>query len=68
MADITMCANRACPDRGDCYRAQATPHPTWQAYFSPSPKDGVRCTYYWPLSDHINRNPKEANAQQTETK
>jgi len=59
MADITMCKDRACPDRGDCYRAQAPVSQYQQAYFTTSPRDGEKCTHYWPLSDKINRNPKE---------
>lgn len=60
MADITMCDDRACPDRGVCYRAQAPANEYRQAYFMTSPRDGVHCTFFWPVSDTINRNPKEA--------
>lgn len=60
MADITMCRDMACPDRGGCYRATATINEYRQAYFTNSPRDGEKCTYYWPVKDTINRNPKEA--------
>ena len=59
MTDITMCPDKACPDRGDCYRAQAPANQYRQAYFMTSPRDGTTCTYHWPMSDRINRNPKE---------
>lgn len=62
-ADITMCDDKACPDRGDCYRATATPTPHWQSYFATSPRDGTTCTYHWPMSDTINRNPKDAKRE-----
>lgn len=32
MSDITMCANRECPLRAKCYRAQAVANPHWQSY------------------------------------
>ena len=60
-ADITMCNDKACPDRGDCYRAQAPVSKYRQSYFMNSPRDGEKCTYHWPMSDRINRNPKEKN-------
>ena len=59
MADITMCKDKACPDRGDCYRAQAPRKEYHQSYFMTSPRDGRTCTYHWPMSDTVNRNPKE---------
>lgn len=59
MSDITMCKDKACPERGDCYRAQAPANPDRQSYFVASPRDGAQCTYHWPMSDRINRNPKE---------
>lgn len=68
MADITMCGDKACPERGNCYRAQAPVNPYRQSYFANSPRDGQKCTYHWPMSDTINRNPKEADANETETK
>ena len=60
MADITLCNDKACPDRGDCYRAQAPVNEYRQTYFMNSPRDGTTCTYHWPMSDRINRNPKDA--------
>lgn len=59
MADITMCNDRACPERGNCYRAQAPVNEYRQSYFMGSPRDGSTCTHYWPMQDRINRNPKE---------
>lgn len=59
MADIAMCPDKACPDRDDCYRATAIPRPKGQMMFADSPRDGVKCTYFWPNADRLNRNPKE---------
>lgn len=59
MADITMCQDKACPERSNCYRAQAKPSEYRQSYFMTSPRDGEKCTHYWPLEDRINRNPKD---------
>lgn len=59
MSDIIICQDKACPDRDNCYRAQAPANEYRQAYFTTSPRDGEKCTFYWPIQDTINRNPKE---------
>lgn len=59
MADITMCGNHACPQRTDCYRAMAVADPYRQQWFMHSPRDGEVCTYFWPMKDNINKNPKD---------
>lgn len=37
MPDITMCTNEDCPQRWQCYRAQATPKEIGQSYAKYSP-------------------------------
>ena len=32
MPDISMCSNKECPKKEDCYRAKAEPNPLWQSY------------------------------------
>ena len=59
MSDITMCQDNECPHRDTCYRKLAQANPYRQAFFTTSPRDGEKCTHYWPMQDTINRNPKE---------
>lgn len=54
MADISMCDDKECPQRLDCYRFKAEPHPYRQSYFigSPATKDETTgeflgCKYFW---------------------
>jgi len=37
MPDISMCGNKTCPMRLNCYRYMATPNPDWQTYSSFTP-------------------------------
>ena len=37
MADITMCGNKTCSKREDCYRFTAPPNEWIQSYFYPDP-------------------------------
>lgn len=32
MPDIALCMNHKCPEKGTCYRYQATPSPNMQTY------------------------------------
>lgn len=50
MPDISMCADKRCPKRNECYRFLATPHPTWQTWFDPRPKDGSECENFWQVT------------------
>lgn len=60
MPDISMCANRECPKRLECYRYTAEPNPYRQSYFvgNINKEDGT-CDYFWynegyPLGKHVN--------------
>jgi hypothetical protein len=53
MPDISMCNDKECPKFMDCYRAQATPSPHWQTYFSPW-VEGEECKYFWPITEEKN--------------
>lgn len=48
--DISMCLNKLCPSRENCYRFMATPTPNWQSYmaFKCSSRTG-KCEYFWSL-------------------
>ena len=48
MPDISMCANRACPGRGKCYRYLARPSMLTQSYAVFEPED-ERCDYFMGL-------------------
>jgi hypothetical protein len=51
MSDITMCQDKDCPKKNNCYRFTAQPDEYLQSYFAASPRneDGT-CKYYWPLT------------------
>jgi hypothetical protein len=54
MADISLCRNKECPMRDECYRATATPSKfrQWYSSFTPvyNPEENkVECDHYWPL-------------------
>jgi len=54
MPDISMCGNPTCPLAPKCYRAQATPHPYWQAYSSFTPRekvDGWDCDHFMKMRE-----------------
>lgn len=48
MPDITMCRDRDCPIRMDCYRFRAIPDRLTQSWFIESPRKpgAARCTYF----------------------
>lgn len=65
MPDISMCENKDCPLRNDCYRFIAEPNPYRQAYarFKFAVVDGKpTCDNYWPVTtdklDEINGEAK----------
>jgi hypothetical protein len=55
MPDISMCANKECALRMECYRYRAVPNPYRQSWsnFSPTIFEGMAlcCDYQWPLKD-----------------
>lgn len=48
MADISMCANKTCEKRADCYRYRACPSEFRQAYAGFTHPDH-NC--FWPLTE-----------------
>jgi hypothetical protein len=47
MPDISMCCNRTCPKRGECYRYLAVPCEFRQSYMSMSPDPVTgECDYF----------------------
>jgi len=58
MADITMCSNKECPLREECYRAMAAESKYRQAYsyFKYMIVDGKpECEFFWPINDKRRR-------------
>lgn len=47
MADITMCTNKTCSKRNNCYRFTATPNDYLQSYFDGKPGSNNDCNYFW---------------------
>ncbi len=48
MADITMCQDKKCPKRENCYRYKVKPSLYRQSYFVRTPrKEDNTCEYYW---------------------
>lgn len=45
MPDISMCLNKTCPSKDQCYRFTATPDEHWQSYGGFTP-DGDRCEFF----------------------
>ena len=56
MADISMCTNKDCPSKEDCWRFQA-PSSNWQSYIGPifNPDTG-KCDSFYPMNDALRRN------------
>lgn len=49
MADITMCQDKQCPRKAECYRYTANPNPYRQSYFCTSPlQENEECEYFTP--------------------
>ncbi len=52
MADISMCANKTCPLRHQCYRYMAKENPYRQAYFIDlNVNNSTECPEYWPIGE-----------------
>jgi hypothetical protein len=51
MPDITMCDDKECPMKEQCYRYTAKPNEFRQAYFVNSPKKMDGCDYFTPVED-----------------
>ncbi len=51
MPDITMCEDRDCPKRKECYRFNAKPSEFRQSWFTESPrkKDSLECRMFWEI-------------------
>lgn len=49
LADITMCRDKACSRKYDCYRFTAPENPWRQSFFAESPreKDKFHCDEFW---------------------
>jgi len=56
MADISMCTNKECPSKEDCWRFQASPS-EWQSYVGHifDPATG-KCSSFYPMNDALRRN------------
>jgi len=52
MPDISMCLNRKCPSRNECYRYRAQPNEWRQSYaaFMDDPETG-KCESFWPIEE-----------------
>jgi hypothetical protein len=61
MPDISMCINRTCPSKLECYRYIATPNPLRQSYARFELKEGeVSCGYFWPIyTDSVSTDKSE---------
>jgi hypothetical protein len=46
MADITMCQDKECPKKEQCYRYTAPANPYRQSYFVYSPREGDKCVMF----------------------
>lgn len=59
MPDITMCKNKNCTLRHECFRFTATPTPYRQSYFveNPQQKDGS-CNEFWSNKGYAQILPK----------
>lgn len=55
MPDMTLCTNKKCPKRLECYRYCAIPD-HYQSYFEPDP-DSKDCEYFEKLmkGDRLNK-------------
>jgi hypothetical protein len=53
MPDISMCMNKSCESRNNCFRYRATPNPYRQAYSDFKVKEGDKhCDSYLELNDY----------------
>lgn len=58
MPDISMCANKQCPSREQCYRFTAAPS-TFQSYMKFEVANGDnKCDYFWDNKEYKNEKRK----------
>lgn len=48
--DISMCENKICIFKKNCYRYNAIPNPNWQSYSNFDLDEELECDSYWPIS------------------
>lgn len=53
MADITMCSNKECPKKEQCYRFTATPNPYRQGYMELKPDENGECKDFVDNSERL---------------
>ena len=63
MADISMCANHACPISSGCYRFTAQANPYRQAYMSYHPKEDGTCDDFVPNGTAVIKPKVESRAE-----
>jgi len=51
MPDITMCEDKECPLRNECYRYRAIPNEFRQYYFCESPRQNDDCIEFYKIPD-----------------
>lgn len=49
MPDISMCQNKNCKVKEQCYRFTAIPDNLWQAYAEFGTAAGEKCEYFWAI-------------------
>lgn len=49
MPDITMCKDKECPLKNECYRYRAIPSEYRQSYFAESPRKADKCYHFWEI-------------------
>gem|GEM_PF-6467881 len=47
--DITLCTNKKCPKREDCFRFKAVSTSEWQSYARFEPAEDGNCAFQMPL-------------------
>ena len=59
MADITMCTNKECSIKNNCYRYTATPTPMMQSCAFYTQNVDEECCMFWDNSKRRNYEPTE---------
>lgn len=49
MPDISLCVNKECEKRQQCYRYRAIAHPYWQSFAAFKPDEDGECDYFWSV-------------------
>jgi hypothetical protein len=55
MPDISMCSNRTCPQRNECYRFRAVPNPYRQAYSDFKPDVSGVCDHFSSIKGYSDK-------------